>query len=47
MNYRRILHGAKFWFWVALFVAYSAGAVGLVILRTRPMPEGALADPGA
>jgi len=34
MNYRRILHGAKFWFWVALFVAYSAGAVGLVMIAT-------------
>ena len=34
MNYRRILHGAKFWFWVALFVAYSAGAVGLVMIDT-------------
>ena len=34
MKYRRILHGAKFWFWVALFVAYSAGAVGLVMIDT-------------
>ncbi|MEN5204304.1 hypothetical protein ABE473_07570 [Stenotrophomonas sp. TWI700] len=34
MNYRRILHGAKFWFWVTLFVAYSAGAVGLVMIDT-------------
>ncbi|WIA61485.1 hypothetical protein [Stenotrophomonas sp. BIO128-Bstrain] len=34
MNYRRILHGAKFWFWVALFLAYSAGAVGLVMIDT-------------
>jgi cytochrome b subunit of formate dehydrogenase len=34
MNYRRFLHGAKFWFWVALFVAYSAGAVGLVMIDT-------------
>jgi hypothetical protein len=34
MNYRRFLHGAKFWFWVALFVAYSAGAVGLVLIDT-------------
>lgn len=35
MKYRRILHGAKFWFWVALFVAYSAGAVGLLIIDTQ------------
>lgn len=34
MNYRRFLHGAKFWFWVALFVAYSAGAVGLLMIDT-------------
>ena len=34
MNYRRFLHGAKFWFWVALLVAYSAGAVGLVMIDT-------------
>ena len=34
MNYRRILHGAKFWFWVVLFVAYSAGAVGLLMIDT-------------
>lgn len=34
MNYRRFLHGAKFWFWVVLFVAYSAGAVGLVMIDT-------------
>lgn len=30
MTYRRILHGAKFWFWVALFLAYSAGTVSLL-----------------
>jgi len=35
MNYRRVLHGAKFWFWVALFVAYSAGAVGLLMIDTQ------------
>lgn len=35
MTYRRILHGAKFWFWVALFVAYSAGAVGLLMIDTQ------------
>lgn len=35
MKYRRILHGAKFWFWVALFVAYSAGAVGLLMIDTQ------------
>ena len=34
MNYRRFLHGAKVWFWVALFVAYSAGAVGLLMIDT-------------
>ncbi|WMJ70704.1 hypothetical protein [Stenotrophomonas sp. 24(2023)] len=34
MNYRRFLHGAKFWFWVVLFVAYSAGAVGLLMIDT-------------
>jgi len=34
MNYLRFLHGAKFWFWVVLFVAYSAGAVGLVMIDT-------------
>ena len=35
MKYRRILHGAKFWFWVALFVAYSAGSVGLLMIDTQ------------
>lgn len=34
MNYRRLAHGAKFWFWVALFVAYSAAAVGIVMIDT-------------
>ena len=34
MNYRRFLHGAKFWVWVVLFVAYSAGAVGVVLIDT-------------
>ncbi|MGH8054982.1 MAG: hypothetical protein ACREP4_13795 [Stenotrophomonas sp.] len=34
MNYRRLLHGAKFWVWVVLFVAYSAGAVGVVLIDT-------------
>jgi len=35
MKYRRFLHGAKFWFWVALFMAYSAGAVGLLMVDTQ------------
>jgi len=35
MKYRRLLHGAKFWFWVALFFAYSAGAVGLLMVDTQ------------
>ncbi|WP_313318231.1 hypothetical protein [Stenotrophomonas sp.] len=34
MNYRRFLHGAKFWIWVVLLVAYSAGAVGVVLIDT-------------
>ena len=34
MNYRRFMHGAKFWIWVVLFVAYSAGAVGVVLIDT-------------
>ena len=34
MNYRRWLHGAKFWLVVALFVAYSAAAVGIVMVDT-------------
>lgn len=34
MNYRRFVHGAKFWVWVVLFVAYSAGAVSLLLIDT-------------
>ncbi len=34
MNYRQFVHGAKFWIWVVLFVAYSAGAVGVVLIDT-------------
>ncbi|HEY0335187.1 MAG TPA: hypothetical protein VGC74_16030 [Stenotrophomonas sp.] len=34
MKHRRWLAGAKFWFWVALFVAYSAAAVGIVMIDT-------------
>lgn len=34
MTYRRLLYGAKFWFWVVLFMAYSAGAVALVMIDT-------------
>ncbi|MEA5667774.1 hypothetical protein VA603_09550, partial [Stenotrophomonas sp. MH1] len=34
MNYRQFVHGAKFWVWVVLFVAYSAGAVGVVLIDT-------------
>lgn len=34
MNYRRFLHGAKFWVWVVLFVAYSVGAVGMLLIDT-------------
>ena len=34
MNYRRRLYGAKFWVGVALFVAYSAMAVGVVLIDT-------------
>ncbi|XTQ93892.1 hypothetical protein ACQR5W_18865 [Xanthomonas sacchari] len=34
MNYRRWLHGAKFWFWVLAFVAYSAAAAGLLLIDT-------------
>ncbi|KRG44319.1 hypothetical protein ARC78_05890 [Stenotrophomonas pictorum JCM 9942] len=34
MNYRRFLRGAKFWIWVVLFVAYSAGAVGVLLIDT-------------
>ncbi len=31
---RRWVHGLKFWFWVALFVAYSAAAVTIVMIDT-------------
>jgi hypothetical protein len=34
MNYRRWLHGAKFWLVVGLFAAYSAAAVGIVMIDT-------------
>lgn len=34
MKHRRWLVGAKFWFWVVLFVAYSAAAVGIVMIDT-------------
>ncbi len=34
MNYRRLVHGAKFWLWVVLFVAYSAAAVSIVMIDT-------------
>ncbi|MEE7546890.1 hypothetical protein HF319_07500 [Xanthomonas sp. Kuri4-1] len=34
MKYRRWVHGAKFWLWVALFVAYSAAAVGVIMIDT-------------
>lgn len=34
MNYRRFVHGAKFWIWVLLFVAYSVGAVGIMLIDT-------------
>ncbi|HEY9254793.1 MAG TPA: hypothetical protein VIP30_09670 [Stenotrophomonas sp.] len=34
MNYRRFLIGARFWFWVVAFVAYSAAAVGIVLIDT-------------
>ncbi|GHH53304.1 MULTISPECIES: hypothetical protein [Gammaproteobacteria] len=34
MNYRRWLYGAKFWLMVTLFVAYSAAAVGIVMIDT-------------
>lgn len=35
MKYRRWLRGAKFWFWVAIFVAYSATAAGILMIDTR------------
>ncbi|HBK47468.1 MAG TPA: hypothetical protein DDZ67_13755 [Xanthomonadaceae bacterium] len=34
MKYRRWIQGAKFWLWVALFAAYSAAAVGIVMIDT-------------
>ncbi|HYG06678.1 MAG TPA: hypothetical protein VD865_09735 [Stenotrophomonas sp.] len=34
MKYRRWLVGARFWFWVVAFVAYSAAAVGIVLIDT-------------
>lgn len=34
MNYRRWFYGAKFWLMVALFAAYSAAAVGIVMIDT-------------
>jgi hypothetical protein len=34
MNYRRWLYGAKFWLMVGLFAAYSAAAVGIVMIDT-------------
>ncbi|SEL49794.1 hypothetical protein SAMN05428989_1782 [Pseudoxanthomonas sp. GM95] len=35
MKYRRWKHGAKFWLGTVLFVAYSALAVGVVIVDAR------------
>ena len=35
MKHRRFLHGARFWLWVALFLAYSAGAVGVFLFDTH------------
>jgi len=35
MKYRRWMHGAKFWLGALLFVAYSALAVGIVIVDAR------------
>ncbi|OUL31430.1 hypothetical protein BV378_01785 [Nostoc sp. RF31YmG] len=34
MKFRRFLIGARFWFWVVAFVAYSAAAVGIVMIDT-------------
>lgn len=34
MNFRRFMHATRFWVWVVLFVAYSAGAVGVVLIDT-------------
>ncbi len=38
MNYRRLLHGAKFWFWVLLFVAYTATAAHMLLIDTSQDP---------
>ena len=35
MKHRRLLHGARFWLWVGLLLAYSAGAVGVFLLDTH------------
>lgn len=35
MKYRRLMRGAKFWLGTLLFVAYSALAVGIVIVDAR------------
>ncbi len=37
MKFRRFLIGARFWFWVVAFVAYSAAAVGIVMIDTADM----------
>ena len=34
MTLRRWFIGARFWFWVVAFVAYSAAAVGIVLIDT-------------
>lgn len=34
MKRARFLHGARFWVWIVLMLAYSAGAVGVVIIDT-------------
>ena len=35
MKHRRLLHGARFWLWVVLLVAYSAAAVGVLLIDTH------------
>jgi threonine dehydrogenase-like Zn-dependent dehydrogenase len=35
MSQRRFLHGARFWGWVTLLLAYSAGAVGVFLVDTH------------
>ena len=35
MKHRRLLHGARFWLWVFLLVAYSAAAVGVLLIDTH------------